>query len=86
MVVFAIPLRAKETSSDWNSCVQHFNRTLKSIFNQTDSEFRCIVACNEIPQLDQEYDERLEFIKLEIPVPREWIEMSRDKYWKLRNH
>lgn len=83
MVVFAIPLRAKETSSDWNSCVQHFNRTLKSIFNQTDSEFRCIVACNEIPQLDQEYDERLEFIKLEIPVPREWIEMSRDKYWKL---
>lgn len=83
MIVFAIPLRAKETSKDWNGCVERFNQTLQSIFNQTSGAFRCIVACNEIPPLSHEYDERLEFITLDIPTPTEWVEMSRDKFWKL---
>lgn len=83
MVVFAIPLRAKETSKDWDGCVQRFQHTLASIFNQTSRAFRCIVACNQIPPLDREYDDRLEFIPLDIPAPVEWIEMARDKFFKL---
>lgn len=83
MIVFAIPLRAKETSKNWTSCVKNFNRTLRSVFNQTNPDFRCIVACNEKPELEQEYDERLEFIELDMPIPQEWIEMARDKFWKL---
>ena len=83
MIIFAIPLRAKETAKDWNGCVKRFNQTLNSIFNQTSSSFRCIVACNEIPPLSREYDERLEFITLDMPIPKEWVEMARDKFWKL---
>lgn len=83
MVVFAIPLRAKETSKDWDGCVRRFNHTLASLFNQTNRSFRCIVACNQIPPLDREYDDRLEFIPLDIPVPTEWVEMARDKFFKL---
>lgn len=83
MVVFAIPLRAKQTTKNWDRCVNNFNATIRSIFNQTSEEFRCIVACNEIPPLNQTYDKRLEFIKLDMPIPKEWIEMSRDKLWKL---
>lgn len=83
MIVFAIPLRAKETSKNWDGCVRKFHQTLHSIFNQTSSSFKCIVACNEIPPLDRKYDERLEFIPLDIPIPTEWVEMARDKYWKL---
>lgn len=83
MVIFAIPLRARETSKDWDGCVRRFHQTLHSIFHQTSGAFRCMVACNEIPALDREYGERLEFIPLDIPVPKEWVEMARDKFWKL---
>lgn len=83
MVIFAIPLRTKETSKDWDGCVRRFNQTLNSIFNQTSESFKCIVACNEIPPLSQKFDDRLEFIPLDIPIPTEWVEMARDKFWKL---
>lgn len=83
MIVFAIPLRAKETTNDWNGCVKRFNDTLKSIFNQNDNDFKVLVACNEIPLLDREYDERLEFIITDIPIPEKWLEMAIDKSWKL---
>lgn len=34
MIIFAIPLRSKESSKDWGKVTQHFNATLKSIFLQ----------------------------------------------------
>lgn len=83
MVVFAIPLRAKATSKDWNKCEERLTQTVRSIFNQTCGDFKCIIACNELPQLNCKYDERLEFIPLEMPIPHSWIEMARDKFWKL---
>ena len=70
MIVFAISLRAKETTNNWERCLENFNATIKSSFNQTEPEFHCIVACNEIPKLDKRYDERLEFIKVDTPIPR----------------
>lgn len=83
MIVFAIPLRAKETTNDWKGCLNRFENTLKSIFNQTDEDFKVLVACNELPKLNKEYDDRLEFIITDIPVPKEWLEMAIDKSWKL---
>lgn len=83
MVIFAIPLRAKATSNNWDSCVRQLNQTIKSIFNQTCDDFKCIIACNEMPELNCEYDSRLEFIPLDLPIPETWLEMSRDKLWKL---
>ena len=84
MIIFAIPLRAKETSKDWLKCEKRFWDTIRSIFNQQGGNFRCIVACNDIPEeMGVKYDERLEFIKLDMPIPHEWIEMARDKFWKL---
>ena len=29
------------------------------------------------------YDDRLEIIKAELAIPGEWVEMARDKFWKL---
>lgn len=84
MIIFAIPLRAKETANDWSGVVVRFQNTIRSIFNQTNPEFHCIVACNEIPEMDVHYDDRLEFIELsEMPIPHSWLEMARDKFWKL---
>lgn len=84
MIVFAIPLRAKQTAKNWKEVEKNFWDTIRSIFNQKGGEYRVIVACNEIPEKnDVEYDERLEFIELDMPIPTEWIEMARDKFWKL---
>jgi hypothetical protein len=63
---------------------RNFNATVHSIFSQVGSDsFKCIVACNEIPKLEKAYDDRLEFISLNIPTPTTWVEMARDKFWKL---
>lgn len=84
MIVFAIPLRAKETAKNWKEVETRFWDTIRSIFNQEGEDYRVIVACNEIPEkADVAYDERLEFIELDMPIPMEWIEMARDKFWKL---
>lgn len=83
MIIFAIPFRAKDTTNDWDMCVERLNNTIKSIFNQTDKEFKVIVACNDIPILHKKYDDRLEFIKTDIDIPTTWIEMARDKFYKL---
>ena len=84
MIIFAIPLRAKETAKDWPGVLSRFQKTIKSIFNQTNPDFKCIVACNKIPEMDKAYDERLEFIELpDMPIPTTWLEMARDKFWKL---
>ena len=84
MIIFAIPLRSEESSKNWDVVLSHFHRTVRSIFNQTNPNFKCIVACNKKPEMDQVYDERLEFIELPyMPVPGSWVEMARDKFWKL---
>lgn len=84
MIIFAMPLRAEESANNWNVVLAHFHRTIRSIFNQTNPNFRCIVACNKKPVMDREYDERLEFIELPyMPVPNTWLEMARDRLWKL---
>lgn len=83
MIIFAIPLRSKETSNDWEGCLRRFENTLQSIFNQNDDEFKVLVACNEIPKMNKKYDERLEFIITDIPTPKKWLEMAIDKGWKL---
>lgn len=85
MIVYAIPFRAPETTNDWDACVKRLDRTLQSIFNPLNhAPFQCIVACNHIPeQLKGKYDSRLEWIELQMPIPQSWIEMARDKFWKL---
>lgn len=82
MVIFAIALRSKDSSNNWNNVVLDFNNTIKSIFNQTNSDFMVYVGCNDIPELYEQYDDRLKFFQVNNPVPKVWIEAARDKFWK----
>lgn len=83
MICFAIALRSKKSTKNWENVVKNFNNTLQSIFNQTNSEFEVYVGCNEIPELFMEYDERLHFITTDLPTPKSWEEGCRDRSWKL---
>jgi hypothetical protein len=83
MIYFGIPLRSKYSSINWERVCTHFNRTLKSVFNQTRPEFKIIVACHEIPLLDREYDDRVEFNRVDIPYPKDLKEQMADKGYKV---
>ncbi len=50
MLTFVVPVKSKLVTSDWDKFSQLFERTLKSICNQTDSNFKLVVVCHEIPE------------------------------------
>ena len=85
MLYFVIPLMSKKVAKDWEMVSTLFNRTLWSCYNQTDSDFKIIVACHEIPELTKKYDERVEFIQVseeECPIPKTQDEKMVDKGYK----
>lgn len=83
MIYFGIPLRSKAVSNDWEKVSLYFNRTLWSVYNQTDPDFRVIVVCHDIPKLVHQYDERVEFIQVDAPIPANKDEMMLDKGYKV---
>ena len=83
MICFAIALRSRQSSDCWPAVLEDFNRTLRSVFNQTNPEFHVYVGCNEVPKLQDSYDERLHFVTVSLPVPKTWEEKCRDRSWKL---
>lgn len=83
MICFTIALRSKESTNQWDKVLRNFNNTLHSVFNQTCSDFRVYVGCNEIPELFDNYDDRLRFVTVDLPVPKTWEEGCRDRSWKL---
>ncbi|MGB3608044.1 hypothetical protein [Psychroserpens sp.] len=83
MLIFCIPLRSKEVSKDWNKVSLLFNRTLESVYNQTNQNFKIFVACHQIPTLSRTYDDRVEFIKVETEIPVTYMDMMWDKDTKI---
>lgn len=83
MIYFGIPLRSKAASNDWSSVTRVFNRTLRSVYRQTDPDFKIFVACHDIPALDKEYDGRVRFLISDQPTPTTGNEMMLDKGWKV---
>ncbi|MBQ7434846.1 MAG: hypothetical protein IJV51_03490 [Oscillospiraceae bacterium] len=83
MITFCIPLRSKQVSRDWEGVCRIFNRTLHSVYRQTDPDFRIYIACHEIPELEHHYDERVQFLVSDSPIPQTHDEMLLDKGWKI---
>ncbi|MCC8014252.1 MAG: hypothetical protein LIO87_03570 [Eubacterium sp.] len=83
MIYFGIPLRSKAASNDWKNVERVFNRTLQSVYRQTDPEFKIFVACHDKPELTHEYDDRVEFLISDTPTPTNRKEMMFDKGWKV---
>lgn len=74
-----------KVAKDWEMVSTLFNRTLWSCYNQTDPDFKILVACHEIPKLTHDFDDRVEFIQVsedEAPIPRTQDEKMVDKGYK----
>lgn len=51
MIYFVVPLKSKNASNDWNKTCVIFERTLRSICNQIDSNYKVIIVCNDKPNI-----------------------------------
>ena len=69
MFYFLIPLRSKISSKNWDIISKLFNNTIKSVCNQTDPNFKIILAYHDLPEIDREYLKKLELIKVTFPTP-----------------
>jgi hypothetical protein len=70
MLVFVIPLKSVKFSKSWERVCALFERTVKSVCNQTYSDFRVIVVCNEKPSIEFDHP-NLEYIQVDYPEAKE---------------
>lgn len=85
VIIFAIPLRAKSMAKNWNNCCLRTKRTVDSIYQNTNNNFKIILCGDDKPEFLNlnSYDNRIEFIECKLEKPNTWLEIARNKYWKL---
>lgn len=85
MLTFVIPLRSKKVSNSWTTVSKLLERTLRSVCNQTSSDFRVIVVCHERPDIEYTHP-KIEYIEVDFPPAKpdnkesKYIDQSR-KMW-----
>lgn len=79
MFYFGIPLISKGAALNWPQAVQLLNSTLGSIAQQTDKRFHCLIACHDIPPIEEAYKPFVTFLPVDMPIPQGIMEMRRDK-------
>jgi hypothetical protein len=83
MLAFVVPLKSAQVSSSWMHVCQLFERTLKSICNQTFPAFRAIVVCHERPAIEFEHP-HVTYLEVNFPIPDEtYASKEHDKMRKM---
>ena len=68
MLVFIIPVKSKKVSGSWEQFSKLFERTLKSVTNQTSQNFKTIVVCHEKPTTTFDHP-NLEYVQVNFHPP-----------------
>ncbi len=70
MLVFVIPLKSPQVSNSWERVTQLFERCVKSVCNQTSSNFQVIVVCHEKPKIEFTHSQ-ITYITVDFSPPNE---------------
>ena len=68
MIVYTISLKSKQVSVNWTHVCNLLERTLNSIYNQTDRDFKVVIVCHEKPDLELSYS-NLIYYQVNFPPP-----------------
>ena len=68
MLCFIIPIKSAKVSSSWELVSKLFERTIKSVCNQTIPDFKVIVVCHERPNIEFEHP-NVTYIEVDFPIP-----------------
>jgi hypothetical protein len=86
MIVFVVPLKGRQVSKSWQRVCQLFERSVKSICNQTSSDYRVIVVCNEKPDIEFNHS-YITYLEVDFPLsnnePTELSQKETDKGRKI---
>lgn len=69
MLVFVIPVKSAEVAKSWSQTCKLLERTLRSVCNQTDHQFRVIVVCHEKPQINF-FHSSISYVEVDFPPPK----------------
>ena len=79
---FGVPLRASATAQRWDRVCALLQ--MCSAINETDGDFRVLLACHNAPDFVEMSDPRIQVIRSEAPIPTTSAEQMHDKGRKLR--
>lgn len=84
MLAFIIPLKSSQVSGSWELVCKLFERTLKSVCNQTLSNYHVIVVCHEKPEINFN-SSQITYIQVDFPLPSEkYADKEKDKMLKMQ--
>ncbi|MBD2482375.1 glycosyltransferase family A protein [Planktothrix sp. FACHB-1365] len=83
MLAFIIPLKSSQLSSSWERVCQLLERTLKSVCNQTSSNFEVIIVCHEKPELSFS-NPKVRCLSVDLPLPgNDFVSKEKDQICKM---
>jgi hypothetical protein len=68
MLVFIVPIKRKQSATSWSELCKLFDRSLRSICNQTSTDFKVLVVCNDKPEIEFEHPQ-VEYLEVDFPLP-----------------
>ena len=69
MLVFVVPLKSQKVSKSWNYTSELVTRSMRSICNQTSSNFKVIVVCHEKPNTNFVHP-NISYVEVDYPAPK----------------
>ena len=68
MIVFITPIKSAQITTSWELLSQLFERSLRSVCNQTSPDFRVIVVCHEKPNIQFSHP-NITYLQADFPPP-----------------
>ncbi|MEO1031281.1 MAG: glycosyltransferase family A protein [Bacteroidota bacterium] len=68
MLTFVVPVKSERVSANWSKFCALYERTLTSICNQTDENFKVVVVCHERPQIDFSH-KNIHYLEVDFDPP-----------------
>ena len=82
MLIFIVPIKSAQLASDWKEFSKLVGRTLKSLCNQDNDNFKVVAACHEIPDISYQND-KIEYIQVSFDPPK-LVESEEEKNCELK--
>jgi hypothetical protein len=81
-IAFAISLKSKIVSRNWNKVQSNLAKTLHTILNNSDRNFRIVIAGHEKPRISEIQHRRVKWLPVGFPRPSSIKGFSKDKIRK----